>query len=152
VPIEDYEDITFTERNIGRYVKAAATDTSAARRLIEIFVLAEQQGRAMPAGLVSYLAAAFRKIVYDNADPLAALNLKPRPRRPERADKWIRELRLALEVQERRDRGASYEQAVAEVADSKLGASKSTIERAYAIYKRTLNQLPTRKKTTPRSS
>jgi hypothetical protein len=142
--MEEYEDVTFTQKNIKRTIKLArAGDVNAAKRLLEIYCMAmSRQNRKSPICpfLLNYVAKCFECILADDAsDVRACLNLKHKSRRPNRPDKWVRDLRLAIEVEDRRLKGLSYEDAVVEVVGLGMGASQRTIERAYAASQAVLH-------------
>jgi hypothetical protein len=130
----EYEDARFGENVIRRRIAVAEGDVQAAMWLLETFAMAAERNIPVPALLGAYLASCVRRIV-GGEDPASALKLKRAKHRPVLEADWPKKLGLALALQEAREQGLSYEEAIARVVASDCGASERTVERAYKKYR-----------------
>lgn len=130
--IDEYKEIT--KEWISRDIASAVVgDRDAAIRLIEHFEYCVLSAKPIPEEVQHYFASCFRKILAGD-DPAQSLNIEKPRHRPEDREKWLRDVKLAIQTEELRHSGWTLEQAISEVARN-LHASESTVRRAYKYYK-----------------
>jgi hypothetical protein len=136
MPIDDYEDFTF--RCIPALIEEAENgDTNAALTLFGKLLEAARGNPDAPRELIDYFDKRYDALCEagKSTEIAKALNLTKPKHRPRRPDQWLIDGVLAMRVQEWRDRGSTFEEAIAKTA-GQTGRSESKVKQAYLATKK----------------